>query len=406
MSHFKQRLELFKIKPFRYYILSCTFAMFGNGLTYIVMTWALLKSAHQVEAIAVLMTCFWLPNIFLSPLAGVLVDKYSRKKLLLFCNSSRALLLLCFWLLYQDALPSYAIYGLSTLVGTVLALYIPAAMTLVREIVDPKVLLYANATVDMAYELGAVAGMGTSGLIIALTSVHTTFLINAICYLCAFLSLLPVELQHYQTPKEEKADFITDLISGFQYLRQQPELKLIYSIQMLFFVSYMTAPILLAPFAKSVLHSSVAEFGYIEGAMSVGAVIGGIISPYLCEKIGFMKIMFIESILCAASFYAFSHNHYLPSAILFYFFIGFSFSAWPLLITAAQDKTAFAFQGRVQSLFSSASGILILLFYMLLALVGDNFKIQSLYWLEVVLMILSIGMLLQFKRHNTAIVKE
>ena len=86
MSHFKDRLDLFKIKSFRHYVISCALAMFGNGLTYVAMTWLLVKNGHQVTAIAILMACFWLPNIVLGPLAGVIVDKYHRKTLLIFCN--------------------------------------------------------------------------------------------------------------------------------------------------------------------------------------------------------------------------------------------------------------------------------------------------------------------------------
>lgn len=400
ISHLKDRLALFKIKPFRYYVLSCTFAMFGNGLTYVAMTWLLVKSNHQVTAIAGLMACFWLPNIVLGPFAGVLVDKYSRKYLLLFCNSIRVFILLTFWLLFPDEPPAYAIYGLAFLTGTVLSLYIPAAMTLVREVVAKKDLLYANATVDMAYELGAVAGMGAAGLIMAATSVRTTFLINAICYVIAATSLLFVTIKKLIKKAQIKKSMLSDFISGSKYLFNKPELLVIYAIQMLFFVSYMTAPILLAPYAKSILHANAGQFGYIEAAMSIGAVIGGIFSPYLCEKFGFIKIMILETMLCGFSFYFFSHNHYLVYAIMWYLFIGFCFSAWPLLITAAQDKTDFEFQGRVQALFSSLSGILILIFYLLLGMVGDTFYINDLYWAEVILMVLSIAMLLFFRKYR------
>lgn len=65
-----------------------------------------------------------------------------------------------------------------------------------------------------------------------------------------------------------------------------------------------------------------------------------------------------------------------------------------MLITAAQEKTEFAFQGRVQSLFNSFSGIFILVFYLLLGFAGDTFHIEELYWIEVVLMVLSIFLLL------------
>lgn len=400
MSHFKDRLDLFKIQSFRFYIISCALSMFGNGLTYVAMTWLLVKGNHQVSSVAFLMTCFWVPNIVLGPLAGVLVDKYSRKHILLFCNFSRAFILVCFWYIYPSDPPVYAIYTLEFFSGSILSLYLPAAMTLVREVVDKERLLYANSAVDMAYELGAIAGMGASGLIMAFTSVSMTFLINAICYLLAAGSLLLVPIQKScQEPRKDKS-LLKDLVSGFLYVIKQPELLVIYGIQMLFFVSYMTAPILLAPYAKEILHASVGEFGYIEAAMSLGAVLGGIFTPYFCEKFGFIRVMLFETLLSSISFYCFSHNFYLTQAVIWYSFIGFGFSAWAMLITAAQEKTEFAFQGRVQSLFNSVSGCLILMVYLLLGLVGELITISQLYWIEVVLMLLSLVLIFYFKKYH------
>ena len=219
MSHFKDRLDLFKIKSFRNYILSCAFAMFGNGLTYVAMTWLLVQSDNQVAAVAVLMTCFWLPNILLGPLAGVLVDNYRRKTILICCNAARAFLLALFWFVTSSHPSVYAIYALALLSGSILSFYIPAAMTLVREIVDKDKLLYANATVDMAYELGAVAGMGGAGLIMATTSIHFTFLVNAICFFIASIWMMQVSTQKSCMAKRVDKSFGKDFVSGIRYLK-------------------------------------------------------------------------------------------------------------------------------------------------------------------------------------------
>lgn len=400
MSHFKARLALFSIQPFRWYVLSCTAAMFGNGLTYIAMTWVVLKGQHEIASVAVMMACFWMPNIVFGPFAGVIVDKYSRKTVLLFCNLARMSLLFAFWLVFTNSPPTIAIYALALLSGSILSLYMPAAMTLVREIVPESKLLYANATVDMAYELGAVCGMGASGLIIALTSTRTTFLLNAMCFLVASISLLRVAYRKI-TSNTKRESSLNELKAGFQYLISRKPLMVMYAIQMLFFVSYMTAPILLAPYAKTILHANAGQFGYIEAAMSVGAVCGGILSPYLSERFGFTRIALLEAALCGVAFYLFSHNYQLLKAIMWYFFIGFSFSLWPLLITAAQDLTALPFQGRVHSLFNSVSGILILCFYLLLGSIGEHFTLTHLYWAEVVMMGVCILLLLFYKTRAT-----
>ena len=400
MSHFKARLQLFFLQPFRWYVIACAFAMFGNGLTYVVMTWLLLNHQNSVSAIAILMTCFWLPGVILGPFLGVLADRWDRKKLLIFANASRALILLGFWYLLHGLPSVWMIYLLAVVSGSILSLHIPAAMALVRELVSKDQLLYANATVDIAYEVGAVAGMGCAGLIIALSSTKTTFMINALCYVVATISLLLMRHEGQKRKlKKSRHGFVIQFISGWRYLSRRKSLLMLYTIQMLFFICYMTAPILLAPYAKSVLHTDVGQFGMIEASLSVGLVLGGCFSPYLAEKYGVMQILIIESLLCALYFYLFSQTQSLILAELLYFMIGFCFSAWALIITFAQDLTDINYQGRVQSLFSSLSGAVIIAFYYLLSTAGDLIRLDRLYWCEVILMLISLGLLLYYRSH-------
>ena len=388
MSYLKKRLELFSNRSFSLYVASCALAMYGNGLTYIIMTWVLMRYQSSVSAVAILMTCFWLPNILLGPIMGVFADRINRKTLLVIANGVRFTVLLVFSLGLSTSLNAKLIYGLAFITGTILSFYIPAAMSLVREIVPKSKLLYANATVDIAYELGAVIGMGSAGFVLALTSIEICFLINALCY--GLATILMMLVKHRSTIKLKKqTTIIRDFILGWRYVARKLPLLLIYTVQMLFFVSYMTSPVLLAPFAKTVLHTTVGQFGWIEAAMSLGAVLGGVISPYFVEKYGFSRVMLVETLLAVASFILFSHNSIIAFSVLLYFFIGFSFSAWPLLITFAQDMTSLAYQGRVQSLFNSLSGMMILFFYLVLGKADHVLAVTQLYWGEVILM--SIG---------------
>jgi DHA3 family macrolide efflux protein-like MFS transporter len=403
VSYLKKRVELFSHPGFGHYVAGCSLAMFGNGLTYIVMTWVLMNYQSSVSSVALLMGCFWLPNIALGPLFGVIADRINRKMLLLIANGLRALILSLFALFAVVKLNAVMIYALAFITGSILSLYIPAAMSFVREIVPKEKLLYANATVDVAYEVGAVAGMGVAGFVLAMTSVQMCFLINAGCY--AFATLLIMMIKHEpKVKRRKKVSMQKDFLLGFKYLTKKIPLLMIYTVQMLFFVSYMTAPVLLAPFAKTVLHTTVGQFGWIEAAMSLGAVVGGIASPYFAEKLGFLRVILIETIIAIISFILFSHNTQVLLSVELYFFIGFSFSAWALMITYAQELTSLAFQGRVQSLFNSLSGIMILVFYLILGKANHSFGVIQLYWLEVILM-MTAGVILFFLGNKSSVQK-
>ena len=103
----------------------------------------------------------------------------------------------------------------------------------------------------------------------------------------------------------------------------------------------MTAPVLLAPFAKNILHATAVEFGQMEATLTVGTIVGGIVLVYLAEKIGFNKVVLGCTFVLAISLLGFSMVSTLSLGILAYLFIGFSLGCWALLMTKAQEVNRF-----------------------------------------------------------------
>lgn len=113
-------------------------------------------------------------------------------------------------------------------------------------------LLYANSTIDIAYEIGNVAGMGLTGAFIAWLSAPTTILMTGIIFIFSTLAVIRVQ-PHLQKTRKKKTSYrfiIDDFTAGLGYLRINPKLIVIYSVQLLVLVSFMTAGVLLAPLLR------------------------------------------------------------------------------------------------------------------------------------------------------------
>ncbi len=388
MSHFKKRIELLKAPAFRYFILSCLLSMFGAGMGYIAMTWAVLRGHQAVSAVAILMICFWLPGVILGPFMGVIVDRYSRKWIVIVANGIRALFYIAVGIFLYFSYSTQMIYYLALISGGIFAIYGPAIMRFIREIVSKDDLLYANSTIDIAYEVGNILGMGTVGVFIALFGVQIALIANGIFFLLAIILLMFIPknaLLTYEPKKPASLNIMNDFKIGLRYLLDRKVLMVIYTVQLLVMVEFMTAPVLLAPFSKILLHATVTQFGHIEAALSIGIVVGGIFLPWAAEKFGLVETIMVMTMSLGVCFVLFSYNRSISVAELLYFIIGFSAAVWPLIITKAQNLTDVEFQGRVQSTFNSLAGVLILTIYLSVKVSSHYISIPHLFWIEAVI---------------------
>jgi DHA3 family macrolide efflux protein-like MFS transporter len=402
MSYFTQRLALLKLPVFRNYLASCALATTGGGLTYIALIWLVLQDKNSVGSVAMVMLCFWLPGVILGPFMGVIVDRIqSRNLLLVFSNWTRALVLVIFGVLFYYHQTLIDIYVLGLILGTFFSIYIPAAFRLTREIIPESQLLYANATIDMVFEVGNMVGMGLAGLLISLTHAAGTLLINAALFIIsgALLFFVRVDKSKHQTVENRPFSLWADFKAGLTYITSVRTVLLLYTIQLIIFIEFLTAPVLLAPYAKNILHADATQFGNIEMMLSIGAIVGGIFLAWVAESFGLIRSMLVITVILGLSYIFFSHNQNIWLAEALYFAIGVCFATWPLIITKAQAATEINFQGRVQSCFNSISGLVMILIYLAIKLGSQYISIQALYSLEVVFTVIAFVLLIIANRH-------
>ena len=383
-AHMANRLKLFNIQSFKWFVLSGIFATFGNGLIYVTLSWMLLKESTSIGSQAILMTCLWAPTILLGPWLGVVADRYHRQGLTILSNLVRGFFIILYCVLSYKGYHA-SLYMLAAGLGLFVSIYGPAATVLIREIVPEESLLNANATIDVIYEFGSVFGMAASGLFITLFSVDTTLITGGICFvsasLCGYL-MQYIPHSFHDNLHQVKKSFKDDFINSINYVKSNTALFNGYCVQMLIMVILMTLPAMLAPFVKQVLNADVTEFGYLEALFSCGVVLGGLLSPFLVEIFGFRKILFGNLSILVAALLLFSFSKDLHFSYILYMLIGVTISSWALILTKTQELTDITFQGRLFSTFNGAGGILTLAIFISLMFIGNNVPAGIGYWIE------------------------
>lgn len=167
-SHF---LSVFKIRNFMIFGISQSISLFGDKLDYMALLAMIAYFAEKsawdsARAISFLSVIITLPTILVGPLAGVLIDRWNRLKVLLFCDSSRAILVAFIPLLVIKTSSLILVYMITFVVFLFGLFYNTARLSIIPNLVARKRLLAANSFMNVVGRIATFLGMFFGGIIV------------------------------------------------------------------------------------------------------------------------------------------------------------------------------------------------------------------------------------------------
>ena len=169
---------------------------FADAFIQIAIVGMIMAQVEKKGAIiAMVLFFFLLPSLIFSPVAGICVDKFSRKKILIFSSLYRLILVGCFAILLimnlqNIALNEWFVYIFSFLIGIGTAMFYPAKMAIVPNIVKTNDLKKANAFVSSSGVLSITAGAIIAGKFIDNYGFLNCVYLDLGCYLLSCFSLI------------------------------------------------------------------------------------------------------------------------------------------------------------------------------------------------------------------------
>lgn len=344
-------------------------SLIGTWLTKVAMAWLVYElvkgpgeatPAIRAKAAALLGVVTFVANVpmfFFAPFGGVIVDRFSRQKVLVFTqfmamvqSGTLAVLTLGGWI----TIPQVIVLAL--LQGLIDALDTPARQAFTVELVDDPVdLSNAIALNSSCFNAARLLGPAIGGLMLLKLSAGWCFAIDSASYIAVIAGLVMIRLTYRPRTRAGK-NVIADLNDGFHYTFGFTPLR---AILVLVGVSSFTGTVfstLMPLFADAMTNgpdSGATRFGLLMGGTGAGAFLGAIYLASRRTVVGLGRVMCLAAILLAMSISAFSltHNFYLGMALCMT--AGFGMvthfaSGNTLLQTITED----AMRGRVMSFFS------------------------------------------------------
>lgn len=250
----------------------------GDGVSKLALLWfvySVTGSPLKTSVIGLLQT---IPPIVLGPLIGVVVDRLSKKALLISSDIVRAVVLgLVPCLMAPETFSVGTLYILVTLHAIASAVFGPALTASIPSLVRASQYTSANALLQSTTSLGIIVGPALSGIGIAALSSQEVLCWNAATYLIAAACFIPIRMAPptvHLVKQPPVASVMQDLVEGLRYVVQgQPAIVFLTLTAAVYTFATSAFTTLFPVFGRKMLDLGPVEVGYLWSMLGVGLLI-------------------------------------------------------------------------------------------------------------------------------------
>lgn len=258
------------------------FSLLGSGLVSFALVWYLTQSTGSAAVLATATLVALLPEVFLSPFAGALVDRWNRRVVMIVADSLIALvtvgLVVLFWSGLVQTWHIYVILFLRTLGGV----FHWPAMQASTSLMVPERFLARLAGINQAMR-GAlnIVAPPLAALLLSLTPIYAVLAVDIVTAAIAVSPLFFIAIPQPQrsAPNESITPrrLLLDIRDGFRYLRTMPGLLLMILMATLINLVFSPAMSLLPLLVTKEYGGGVWELSLFESLFGIGVVAGGVL---------------------------------------------------------------------------------------------------------------------------------
>lgn len=369
---------IFQFQPFRTLWLAQFVSVFGDFLALFgvinLITFRWHGTALQVTAITV---AFSLPTAFIGPFAGVFVDHWNVKRVMIASDVIRAFLILM--LIFVHNVPQIA--AIFLVLSTVSSFFAPAQSVTVYTIVPPEGLLAANALMAQAFYIVRLLSPAAAGALVAWLTEKSCFYLDVASFIfsAAMISRLvihrPVRAQSEKTVKSLTHDFI----EGNKFIFTHAGLAFVFiamAVAMLILGSF--SP-LLSIYIRDSLQAGPFTFGIISAMVGVGLIVGTQFITKAAKSLPKTSVVLLGLLALGLGVALLGALLTIPTAAISTFTIGMAIAfVWVPAQTMSQQETPAALVGRVSSTFMSLISLAQILGLLLSGYLAQKIGVRSL----------------------------
>src|SRR6202171_1467634 len=310
--------QVLSIRPFRLLWIGQAISYFGDMMNTTGLAIMLYLVTHSPSMVAVGLIAKAAPTVLFGLVAGALVDRFDRQRVMILSDIARAVLTVTIPFLALTWLPG--VFIVVFLGATASTLFMPAKQAILPSLVPADFLVKANSLMSSSEKTAELLGFSIAGVIAAVASWQPLFIIDAATFIISAASLLGV--MDRGRLQARTVHLFEDIVEGSRFILTNRTLR---STMALAFAAVtfgsLTFPILVV-MSYNALKGGALGYGILEAAIGAGAIVGALAAPAAMMRwgAGVLILMGVIGTGLAGALTGFSRS--VPTGAVFLFLSG------------------------------------------------------------------------------------
>ena len=268
-------------------------SIMGDRVLLVALPYFVYEQTGSTFASALMVAAELLPRLLFGSVAGVYVDRWNRKKIMVITSIAQGLIILPL-LLVHSAGSMWIVY-LVSFFQTMFAMFFgPAENALLPLLVEQGELLPANSLNALNNNIARLIGPPIGGVILAISGLIGVVIFDSITFVIAGLMILAItgaarpmptaSADAEQSQEPTRPSFWKEWTEGINIVRRNRIVAVLFiTVVLLNFGGIMIDP-LAAPYMVDVVKAGPAVFGWLTTVQAIGGIIGGLLAGKVYQK--------------------------------------------------------------------------------------------------------------------------
>lgn len=349
-------LSILKNAQFRKFLISDVISGFGVGMATIGANWYVLAQTGSNQYVGFLLTFNVLAGFLVSPMAGIITDRFDRKKVILWTYLLRAfLLILLAVLFFVQGFSMPLMYLFAVINGVGWTIYMAASRSLIQEILPEDVLINGNSFIEISLQVGMFSAGAVSGIIYKYYGFEVILFINIVVFLISSIVLSGIKYTSIVNPSH-KEGFLKSFRAGLGFLRQRKTIFFLGIISIVPLAVTMLYNVVLPAYVNVTLQSDSITFGLSDMFYGIGGLVSGFLVSLMIPKISNKQMVLLFFFIATIDLFSLYLNTTIVLLYLGSLFLGLCNSSLRIVMnTILMENVQKAFMGRAMAVWTGIS---------------------------------------------------